>query len=56
MAQKSSLNPCCSGQWYRTPLCFGVSVCALRILILVVVDDGIVLILSISNTCTDMLS
>ena len=39
---KRSLNPCCSGRWSRTLLAKLVELLGPRVLILVVVDDGLV--------------
>ena len=36
------LNPCCSGQWYRTSLNWTICASTKLVLILVVVDNGIV--------------
>ena len=36
------LNPCCSGQWYRTNIIFNTAQIVIIVLILVVVDNGIV--------------
>ena len=36
------LNPCCSGQWYRTRGPGNAAKCGEKVLILVVVDNGIV--------------
>ena len=36
-----SLNPCCNGRWSRTAF-HNESICSLRVLILVVMEDGLV--------------
>ena len=40
----SRLNPCCSGRWSRTQAVHARSVLDTEVLILVVVEDGLVLV------------
>ena len=43
--QNNSLNPYCSGRWSRTLLMeFGIVCCLVQVLILIVVEDGLVLL------------